>query len=62
MKKYTVMITQQFVRDSRMVLHAQNEKDLELKIEEMTQAQSRRFKTDEAEVLDLTIVDEQTVL
>ena len=62
MKKYVVVLTQQFLRDKRMVLHAQNEKDLELKVEDMTQAEGRRLRADEAEVIEFIIVDEQTVL
>jgi hypothetical protein len=62
MKKYVVTITQQFWRDKRMVLHAYNEKDLESRIEDMTHAEGRRLGADEAEVIDIVIVDEQTVL
>lgn len=62
MKKYVVMLTQQFLRDKRMVLHAHNEKDLESKVEDMTQADGRRLRADESEVVEFIIVDEQTVL
>ena len=43
MKKYTVLVTEQFVRDRRMVLHAQNESDLELRVADMTEAEGRRL-------------------
>ncbi len=62
MKKYVVVLTQQFLRDKRMVLHAHNEKDLELRVEYITQAEGRRLSADEAEVIEFVILDEQTVL
>ncbi len=62
MKKYVVVLTQQFLRDKRMVLHAHNEKDLELRVEDITQAEGRRLSADEAEVIEFVILDEQTVL
>jgi hypothetical protein len=62
MKRYTVAVTQQFYRDKHMVLHAYNQADLEERIEQMTQAEGRRMDADDSEVIDIIIVDEQTVL
>ena len=62
MKKYTVLVTEQFVRDRRMVLHAQSQSDLELRIAEMTEAEGRRLDADESQVVEVFIVDEKTVL
>jgi uncharacterized membrane protein YgcG len=50
------------LRDKRMVLHAHNEKDLESKVEDMTQADGRRLRADESEVVEFIVIDEQTVL
>ena len=36
MKQYTILVTEQFVRDRRVVLHAQSKSDLDLRIAEMT--------------------------
>jgi len=62
MKKYTVLVTEQFVRDRRLVLHAQSKSDLELRIADMTKAEGKRLNADEAEVIEVYIVDEQIVL
>ena len=62
MKKYTVLVTEQFVRDRRMVLHAQSESDLELRVSEMTEAEGRRLDADESQVVEVFILDEKTVL
>ena len=62
MKKYTVLVTEQFVRDRRMVLHAQSESDLELRVSEMTEAEGRRLYADESQVVEVFILDEKTVL
>ena len=62
MKKYTVLVTEQFVRDRRMVLHAQNESDLELRVADMTEAEGRRLDADDSQVVEVFILDEKTVL
>ena len=62
MKKYTVLVTEQFVRDRRMVLHAQNESDLELRVTDMTEAEGRRLDADDSQVVEVFILDEKTVL
>ena len=62
MKKYTVLVTEQFVRDRRMVLHAQNESDLELRVADMTEAEGRRLAADDSQVVEVFILDEKTVL
>ena len=62
MKKYTVLVTEQFVRDRRLVLHAQNESDLELRVAEMTEAEGRRLDADDSEVVEVFILNEKTVL
>jgi hypothetical protein len=61
MKKYLILISQQFYRDKHMILHAHNEADLKLKVEDMTKAEGVRLNTDEAEVIDLVILNEQIV-
>ena len=62
MKKYTVLVTEQFVRDRRMGLHAQNESDLELRVADMTEAEGRRLDADDSQVVEVFILDEKTVL
>ena len=62
MKKYTLLVTEQFVRDRRMVLHAQSRSDLDLRIAEMTEAEGRRLDADDSEVVEVCILDEKTVL
>ena len=62
MKKYTVLVTEQFVRDRRMVLHAQSESDLELRVSDMTEAEGRRLDADDSQVVEVFILDEKTVL
>ena len=62
MKMYTVLVTEQFVRDRRMVLHAQNESDLELRVADMTEAEGRRLDADDSQVVEVFILDEKTVL
>ena len=62
MKRYTVLVTEQFVRDRRLVLHAQNESDLELRVAEMTEAEGRRLDADESQVVEVFILNEKTVL
>ena len=54
--------SKQFVRDRRMVLHAQSESDLELRVSEMTEAEGRRLDADESQVVEVFILDEKTVL
>ena len=62
MKQYTVLVTEQFVRDRRVVLHAQNESDLLLRLEDMVIGEGRRFEADESELVSYVIEDEKTVL
>ena len=62
MIKYTLTVTEQFVRDRRMVLHAQNEADLVIRLEDMIAGIGRRFEADESEIVGYVIEDEKTVL
>ena len=62
MKKYTVTVTEQFVRDKRIVIHAQNEGDLLTRLEDRVNGERRRLDADEGEILNYLIEDEQRVL
>ena len=62
MIKYTVTVTEQFVRDKRIVIHAQNETDLLTRLEDRVNGERRRLNADEGEVLGYVIEDEQRVL
>ena len=62
MKQYTILVTEQFVRDRRLVLHAQSKSDLDLRVAEMTEAEGRRLDADESQVVEVFILDEKTVL
>ena len=62
MIKYTVTVTEQFVRDKRIVIHAQNEGDLLTRLEDRVNGERRRLDADEGEILNYLIEDEQRVL
>ena len=62
MIKYTVTVTEQFVRDKRIVIHAQNEEDLLTRLEDRVNGERRRLDADEGEILNYLIEDEQRVL
>ena len=62
MIKYTVTVTEQFVRDKRIVMHAQNEGDLLTRLEDRVNGERRRLDADEGEILNYLIEDEQRVL
>ena len=62
MIKYTVTVTEQFERDKRIVIHAQNEGDLLTRLEDRVNGERRRLDADEGEILNYLIEDEQRVL